>query len=93
MTNALKSKNKFCFVDGSLIKPENNNPEAHAWEKCNSMVIAWLYNIIDKALHDSVAYAEKASEIWTDLKERYSQGNEIRCINSKEKLHSQHRTI
>ena len=69
----MKSKNKFCFVDGSLTKPENNNPEVHAWEKCNLMVIAWLYNIIDKTLHGSVAYAETATEIWTDLKECYSQ--------------------
>lgn len=26
VTNALKSKNTFCFVDGSLTKPGNNNP-------------------------------------------------------------------
>ena len=78
VTNALKSKQKYCFVDGSLSKPTSDSPEVHAWEKNNSMVIAWLYNIIDKTLHGSVAYAEKASEIWKDLKERYSQNNEIR---------------
>jgi len=37
-----------------------------------------LYNVIDKNLHGSIAYAEIASEIRNDLKERYSQGNEIR---------------
>jgi len=72
MTNALKSKNKFCFVDEVLTKPENNNPKVHAWERCNSMVISWLYNVTDKALHGLVANVEKASETWTDLKERYS---------------------
>ena len=77
MTNALKSKHKFCFVDGSLTRPKDNTPEVHAWEDNNSMVIAWLYNVIDKTLHGSVAYVKKASDIWTDLKERYSQGNEI----------------
>ena len=84
--NALKSENKFCFVDGSLAKPEKN-PVVHAWGKCNSMVVAWLYNVIDKTLHGSVAYAEKASEIWTDLKERYSQGNEIRVHQLKIEIH------
>ena len=34
------TKNKFCFVDGSLTKLENNNPDGHVWEKCNSIVIA-----------------------------------------------------
>ena len=86
VTNALKSKNKFCFVDGSLAKPGHNNPEVHEWEKCNSMVIAWLYNIIDKTLHASVAYAETASEIWTDLKERYSQVNEMRVHQLKREI-------
>lgn len=42
------------------------------------MVIAWLYNVIDKRIHDSVTYAETANQIRTDLKEIYSQGNEIR---------------
>jgi len=78
VTNALKSKQKHFFVDGSLAKPTGDFPEVHAWEKNNSMVIAWLYNIIDKAFHGSVAYVEKASEIWIGLKERYSQSTKIR---------------
>jgi len=69
-----------------LTKPENNNPEVHVCEKSNSMVIAWFYNIIDKTLHGSVAYAEKASEIWTDMKERYSQGNGIRMLQLKREI-------
>ena len=48
VSSALKSKNKFCFVDGSLARPEIDSPEGYVWEKCNSMVIAWLYNVIDK---------------------------------------------
>ena len=76
--NVLKSKQKYCLVDGSLSKPTSDSLEVHVWEKNNSMVIAWLYNVIDKSLHESVAYVEKASEIWKDLKERYSQNNEIR---------------
>ena len=61
--NALKSKNKLRFVDGSMSKPQNILPEVHAWERYNSMVIAWLYNIIDKPLQGSVAYAETARQI------------------------------
>lgn len=41
------------------------------------MVIVWLYNIIDKMLHESVTYAEKASEIWVNQKEHYLHSNEI----------------
>jgi len=42
VTNALRLKNKLVFVNGSLAKPEDDNPEGHTWEKYNSMVIAWL---------------------------------------------------
>ena len=58
--NALKYNNKLGFVDRSVIKPSISSPEFFAWERCNSMVIAWLYNIIDKYLHMSMAYVETA---------------------------------
>ena len=50
------------------------------------MVIARLYNLVDKTLHGLVVCAEKASEIWIDLKERYSQGNEIRVHQLKREI-------
>jgi len=67
--NPLRSKHRYYFVDVILTKPASDSPEVHAWEKNNSMVISWLYNIIEKTLRRSVAYAEKVSEIWTYLKE------------------------
>jgi len=85
-TNALKSKTKFCFVDGSLTKAENKNPKVHAWEKCISMVIAWLYIVIDKKLHGSIVYEEQESETWMDIKEHYLQGNEIRVHQLKSEI-------
>ena len=61
-------------------------PEGHAWERCNSMVIASLHNVIDKSLHGSIAYAETAKELWSDLKDRYSQSNEIRIHQLKREI-------
>jgi len=63
VVNALKSKNKLSFVDGSMTKLESSFSEVHAWEKCNAMVVAWLYNVINRNLHSSVAYTEAASVI------------------------------
>ena len=45
LTNALKSKHKFGFVNGDIAKPNDASPDGHAWEKCNSMVIAWFYTM------------------------------------------------
>ena len=86
LTYALKSKHKYRIVDETLAKLASDSLEVHAWEKNNVMVVAWLYNIIDKTLHGSVAYAETESEIWTFLKERYSQSNEIRIHQVKQEI-------
>ena len=45
------------------------------WCKCNSTVLAWLFNSISKDLHPSVVYFKIAREVWVDLQYRYSQGN------------------
>ena len=77
MVNALESKNKLGFMNGKISKPDTLSPEFDAWEKCDSMVVAWLYNVIDKKLHGSVAYAKTAQQMSNDLEERYSQSNSV----------------
>ncbi|XP_019053899.1 PREDICTED: uncharacterized protein LOC109114921 [Nelumbo nucifera] len=69
MRNALRAKNKYCFVDGSLPKPDARSPQESLWIKCNSMVT------LACELHDSVVYADTTSEIWKDLEERFLQKN------------------
>ena len=59
-------------MNGDIQKPNNASLDVNPWEKSNSMVIAWLYNVIDKGLHRSVTYAETTDKIWKDLKERLS---------------------
>uniref|UniRef100_A0A2N9GLS4 Retrotransposon Copia-like N-terminal domain-containing protein n=1 Tax=Fagus sylvatica TaxID=28930 RepID=A0A2N9GLS4_FAGSY len=86
MLNALNAKNKTSFVDGALCKPDENSPDVHAWVKCNSMVISWLINSLTRDLHESVAYADTAREIWIDLEERFSQGNAPRIHELKRDL-------
>lgn len=56
--NALRAKNKLGIIDGTVNKPKGENGnELNAWEACNSMIISWMFNVIDKSLHSSVAYA------------------------------------
>lgn len=42
--------------------------------------------MIDKNLHGSVAYAKTTEELWSDLKDRYSQSNEIRIHQLKREI-------
>jgi gag-polypeptide of LTR copia-type/Retrotransposon gag protein len=83
MKNALRTKNKLGFINGSVAKPHPEEPEASSWEICNSMMVFWFFNSIDPVLQPSVAYFETAKELWDDLKERFSVGNAPRVYQLK----------
>lgn len=60
MKNALPAKNKLGFIDRSIEKLQGAREEMNAWNICNSMIIAWIFNSLDKTLHGSVANVEYA---------------------------------
>ena len=61
---ALDAKYKIGFIDGSLLKPQYvDHPLHSAWCKCNSTVLAWLFNSVSKDLQPSVVYFKTAREV------------------------------
>ncbi|PKI53974.1 hypothetical protein CRG98_025585 [Punica granatum] len=83
MRIALTAKGKLGFVEGRVPKPPAGDPNLESWEMCNSLVLAWIFNGLEKELQPSAAYATEAKTLWDDLKERYSQGNEMRIYQLK----------
>ncbi|PKI07202.1 hypothetical protein CRG98_049600 [Punica granatum] len=47
------------------------------------LVLAWIFNGLEKEIQPSAAYATEAKTLWDDLKERYSHGNEMRIYQLK----------
>ena len=48
---SLDAKTKLGFIDGSILKPQSvDHPHYTAWNKCNSTVLAWLFNYVSKEL-------------------------------------------
>ncbi|XP_059287178.1 uncharacterized protein LOC132040543 [Lycium ferocissimum] len=72
--NALLSKNKVGFVNGTVERPKENSQDLQPWMQCNAIVLSWLTNAIAKELQGSAAHVETAREIWVDLEERFAQG-------------------
>jgi len=64
--------NKPGFIDGSLEKPDPKAPKFNVWDVCNSMIVSWIFNSLDKSLQGSVAYVEEAKLLWAMLKERFA---------------------
>ncbi|PKI77174.1 hypothetical protein CRG98_002456 [Punica granatum] len=80
MLIALRARNKLPFIDGSLEKPGENDPLGERWERCNSPILAWMFNTMDDSLQAIVAYTVDAQSLWNDLKERHSEGNQSRFL-------------
>lgn len=73
MWNFLFAKNKFEFVDGTIEKLEKGRTNYMPWMRCDAMIKGWLTTAMEKNIRNSVKYASTASEIWSDLLERFSK--------------------
>ncbi|XP_031402520.1 uncharacterized protein LOC116212069 [Punica granatum] len=86
MLIVLRARNKLPFIDGSLEKTEEEDPLRERWERCNSTLLAWIFNTMEERLQATVAYAIDAKGLWDDLKERYSEGNQSRVFQIKTEI-------
>lgn len=83
MLNALREENKEGFVDGMLKMPTFGTPEATYWKVCNSMIIQWLVNPINKSIKPNVSYGVSTKTVWHDLKDHFLVGNGLRVHQLK----------
>ncbi|KAK4278257.1 hypothetical protein QN277_016124 [Acacia crassicarpa] len=86
MLIALMSKNKHQFVDGSLAIPVATDPLFPAWQRCNTMVLTWLFRSISPSISQSVMWLNRAVDVWNDLKERFSQSDAFRVAELQDEL-------
>ncbi|XP_012851492.1 PREDICTED: uncharacterized protein LOC105971187 [Erythranthe guttata] len=87
VTMALRAKNKLGFVDGSLPIPTEKSDISN-WERCNDLVGSWILNSVSPEIRPSILYAETAAQIWTDLKDRFSQSNAPKIYQLKQSISS-----
>ena len=61
---SLDAKTKLEFIDGPIPKPQSiDHPLYIAWCKCNSTVLAWLFNFVSKDLQPSIMYFKTTREV------------------------------
>ncbi|KAI4371285.1 hypothetical protein MLD38_019540 [Melastoma candidum] len=85
---ALTVKNKVGFVDGTILKPSVNDPQFSLWNRCNSLVVAWLIRSISQPIVSELIYIDSAHEIWELLKSRFAQPDLVRICHLQQLLHS-----
>ena len=72
---ALSARNKFGFVNGSIPILDPSSPLYNSRFRCNTMVLSWLNNSLNKEIGVSVMYINTARDLWIDLRDGFSQGN------------------
>lgn len=87
MVIALSAKNKTGFINGTLPKPDGEDPDLIASRvRNNNIIISWLLNSISKEISVSIIYLEIVQEIWSDLKDRFQQSNGPRIYQMWQEL-------
>ena len=43
---ALNAKNKWGFIEGSLLQPPTTSPIYSLWDHVNDMIISWILNVL-----------------------------------------------
>ncbi|XP_075473458.1 uncharacterized protein LOC142504488 [Primulina tabacum] len=83
MKIALQAKNKLGFINGTCRKPAANSPTLYQWERCNAVVLSWIFSSVSKEIFCGLVYANDASSVWADLKERFDKicGSRIYAIH------------
>ncbi|GAV71504.1 UBN2_3 domain-containing protein, partial [Cephalotus follicularis] len=93
MLIALRAKNKVEFINGSCLKPDQNSPLLHQWERCNAIVLSWIMSTISKKLLGGIVYATDALAVWRDLKEMFDRINGSRIFFHSQRYHDQQQRL
>uniref|UniRef100_A0A803PRT7 Polyprotein n=1 Tax=Cannabis sativa TaxID=3483 RepID=A0A803PRT7_CANSA len=86
MSVALLARNKMKFVNGQLPEPAPDHEDYDAWNRCNSLVISWIFHVVSSDIGDSIMYMDNAATIWAELHERFQQNNGPRVFEVKRAL-------
>ena len=87
MKIALSVQNKLRFIDGSILKHDDDDLHLQSpWIRINNMVIYWILNLVSKEISASIIYVHSDSEIWIDLRDRFQQSNGPRIFQSTRRI-------
>ncbi|XP_045812617.1 uncharacterized protein LOC123906683 isoform X2 [Trifolium pratense] len=89
MRRALGAKLKFEFLDGTIPTPADAfDPSYRSWNRCNMLIHSWIMNSVDPSIAQSIVFLENASDVWIDLKERFSQGDLVRVSELQQEIYA-----
>nr|XP_043620989.1 uncharacterized protein LOC122592753 [Erigeron canadensis] len=88
MTLALETKNKVGFIDGSVVKNEEDEILSKQWDRCNSVVLSWILSSLNEEVYMSQIFSKHANLVWEELKETYDKVDGSIIFNLHHSIHS-----
>ncbi|XP_023632639.1 uncharacterized protein LOC111828582 [Capsella rubella] len=85
-TQLLRIKNKLAFVDGTLEKPEASSPLYNRWERCNALVMCWMWNSMTEELSKRVMFDETAQRMWEHVRRIFVPDVEFKIYQTRRKI-------
>src|ERR1044071_5921247 len=68
MKLALETKNKYGFIDGTTVRPTDDEVLGKQWDRCNFVVLPWLLNFVSEELYLGQVFYKYARDVWLDLR-------------------------
>lgn len=78
MINAIRTKRKLGFLNGTIKRPAADTEDAERWDMVNSMIIGWIYSSVEPKLRSSISLVDDISVMWASIKNHFSVGDGTR---------------
>lgn len=88
MELALETKNKMGFINGTCLRPINNEILGKQWDRCNFVVLSWILSSITEELYLGQIFSKEAVIVWQELKETYDKVDGSITFNLHHKINS-----
>ncbi|RDX88512.1 putative mitochondrial protein, partial [Mucuna pruriens] len=88
MKGALSSKNKFKFINDTLLQHQESNPLYESWDRCNNIVVSWTTSALSPQISQSTICIDSAYDMWLDLQDPFTKGNHFQMSYLLQEIHS-----
>nr|XP_043639499.1 uncharacterized protein LOC122610587 [Erigeron canadensis] len=61
MELALETKNKIGFINGTCMRPDDNEILAKQWDRCNYVVLSWILSSVSEEVYMSQIFSKEAA--------------------------------
>jgi hypothetical protein len=73
-----------------LPRPDAADPDFDAWDRCNSLMIAWINQTLSPSISESVIWFDMEKEMWENLKKKFHQTYAFRIAAIQGELYNLH---